>query len=740
MEDNKEDSTLPEPQRRDNTFSGLGVDGLTIDDPTEEHTRQEHVPADNAGAAAVQPGPATTLLSSSSPAASQTNREYTVEAPADEWLVAAHCMLTDMHSLEDYVAKLCNDFLQGKIDASVLAMSHNTAVDLAGQAEAKFLESCPQFEGTLGYLDMMENNARKEKGKKPKMEGLLDLGDQAGKFVYNVARYIMENLHATWLTKESQRIRVEGPDADCQEAHKDVGHLHDVWRETIIMRRFWRIYDPNSVLMPVLDKFSSIVPEIAKEAQYKRTGHVPLHAVFAAQIMINMHRILCDGQTRGLQELRMAANRHKITLNTHLQFANSVYADRMVPGSDEAMQDILEWIQICVFEDNVVFEWQEGDGMNDNKKAASAEDEWQPSKLLAIHPWLCGALRFNLDHRVHDLGLEHWNYYGYVRSWTHIYNALLQEGYVAEKWMDMEKILDMHPSTDFFSGSVPDKRDSYGKQFDLAQGLSSTNFAKNRKATNLALKKSSKFGDSAPICRLHFEHAKLRHKELAVRSPLLEATLSETPRNSPSSLRKNSEVLRRQWKERKPLTPTQLLEFTKLSFMEERDAHRFGYLALQQQCHEFGRKLLEEVYAINEKLEYVEREGFEDDKVDEGIQFTTWFILSSFAEHVEKTHLPIVGAALKILTTMISSHGYDQCNKVQDSYRLEQHLAKQAVPATPAPTQQPPKGITGQKKKLSTPVAHPKETPGEEKKTSTPVAHPKESAQKKMAKGLADLY
>ncbi|KAL8700737.1 MAG: hypothetical protein Q9201_005282 [Fulgogasparrea decipioides] len=730
VEDSRGSRVMSENRRRKVNYSDLEMEGLTMDDPQNDDDGQEKVAVDSsamAKAAPAQPALTETLLPISIPAGSSTNPDYHLQDPANEWHVAVDCLLTELHSIQAYVTDACIAYKEGRLDHITLAMTTNTAVDLAGQAEAKFLESHAESVGILRFLDDFEDEIRKAQGLEPNVEGAVHV-DSVGHFVFSIARRALENFYRSCRHEPPRRSEPRGPLPQCKQAASDLGLLTRMMPEiTFFQMLFPLITRVDASKIPMLDKFSYIVAAISRKARSTQSEHFPLHAILAAQLFIDIHHILGNSKSRGVQELKIAALRHKRTIEHYKQFATSVYGSRAASDS-EAMDGILRTIQ----------DWILGDLIAENKKVvakrAKVSPGWAdptsdlvqltPFELLENHPWLCGTVRFSLEFMAHDLGLSQWQKYSYGGPWAHIYNAASQEGYLAAAWTDMDKIFDMHPSTDIFIGTKPNRRDDYKTQYDMAAGLSAVNLAKDRKAKKIVHNgRVTALGESAPICRLFFEHIESENEILAVRSPLLEATLRAEPSKSPLSLSKASETLRRQWVGAQSLTPTQMLEYIRLSFIEERDQLRFDYIGLHQRCHELGWDLIGEMDKSNEKHWYSDLEWLKRDEIEYGIRNTAWFVLLCFQKDHERSHAPMLQATVNLLDNMIKAKGNTECLKLDIDSQLEARLAEKAMQVAPASTQ-----------------AKSKEQPKEEEKTTTPAAQPEGSIQKRMAKGLAGLY
>ncbi|KAL8690397.1 MAG: hypothetical protein Q9218_004149 [Villophora microphyllina] len=712
-------------------------EGLTVEDPTDYKLETDSGPAESSSTAAAR-GPMPPSTTESEPSLpTVSGPEYTIEHPADEWLTALSCMLQDIHTFQEYIRKLCLDYKHGNVDGGTFSMTANTAVDCVGRMEAQFLESFPHFKGNLDYLDLFEDEARQGQGKAKKVPKSVNT-DDIGQHVFSLARAAIEKWITNYnLTAEVPRTLM-GEVVDVERTRADYIFLIDMLTKMEYLGKLCQADENQGLDVPLLDKLSYIAATLAYDA---RNGDyaIPLHAIFAGQIYLDMHHVLGDKNNTGFQILRIAANKHRQTIKAYQEFTRTTYANRTNPGANIEMERVSGWMTTWVGEDIVrVLATESGEravkkGLVSNIEEAVAIGE--PYDLFRNHPWLCGAIRFSLDCLVNAIGHRQWNYYKYPNPLAHVYNAALQEGFVEEPWLDMEKVLDMHPSRHIFIGTRPKKHDQHGSQYDFAGGISPVTFSKKRRTDRTILRKKSErpaLDIIACASRVLFTYTLPNAEIVDVRFPPLEVILQKEPPKISSAWLEESEKLRQKWLEqRKPLSPIEMMDYCKNRLLGERDALRFNYLGLVQHCHHWGRKLVHLCYHICTDFEYVDAKVLEQvDHVESGCFSSGWLACMSYDHRHQHSNKPVVDAVAKLLIDMIKTAGDKECKALQFTYLMEERLAdKPSIEPTPGPAiakQQPP-GL---------PVSEGK---AEEKGGPAPTAKD-DAAKKRMAKGLASLY
>ena len=108
----------------------------------------------------------------------------------------------------------------------------------------------------------------------------------------------------------------------------------------------------------------------------------------------------------------------------------------------------------------------------------------EPFRLLKRYPLLCGLWSFAMKSHAQEISIKFVNTTGSVILTAHLYNALLAEGVLLQRWPDMESFLSYQNATAFFIGDPPYDPSAYFKHLRLSMGASLVNFARDRRNTN----------------------------------------------------------------------------------------------------------------------------------------------------------------------------------------------------------------------------------------------------------------
>ncbi|KAA6408554.1 MAG: hypothetical protein FRX48_07636 [Lasallia pustulata] len=108
----------------------------------------------------------------------------------------------------------------------------------------------------------------------------------------------------------------------------------------------------------------------------------------------------------------------------------------------------------------------------------------QPNKdsdfIHTHNPLYCGTLAFQLAIDREQAGISLANHHTSIFAVAHLYNALRQLDVLEERWMDMEKIIDLHIKF-LFAGQLPTTPKDFHSRCCLQLGVSAQNFARNQR-------------------------------------------------------------------------------------------------------------------------------------------------------------------------------------------------------------------------------------------------------------------
>ena len=205
----------------------------------------------------------------------------------------------------------------------------------------------------------------------------------------------------------------------------------------------------------------------------------------------------------------------------------------------------------------------------------------RPYFFFSHNPVACGLFQFALLLELQRGGMQDLNGSAYALSMAHLYNAAQTESRLTTNWPDMEKLIDFFGKEDLCIGRPPKTVDHYLPQFLLAKGVSSQQFAKNRRD------KGIKHADDGPR-RLktsefveNFEKllGKTDNTQIDINVDLIETFLHRMAHTQSMNKKKQGHTHER-WERSHTLTPTQLLTLLEQCMEEEEPKLGLDYFVL----------------------------------------------------------------------------------------------------------------------------------------------------------------
>ena len=224
--------------------------------------------------------------------------------------------------------------------------------------------------------------------------------------------------------------------------------------------------------------------------------------------------------------------------------------------------------------------WISKDNFLELRQQQSDKCRGRPQFFFSHNPVVCGLFQFALQLNLQREGIRELNGSAYGMSMAHLYNAAQTEGNLTNNWPDMEKFIGFHGDGELFTGGRPRTVEQYLTQFLLVQGVSSQQFAKDRRH------KGFKYAADGPRRLKTSEFAESFEKLLCKTDPTqtdLNVDLIETllHRMAHSQSKKGKqEVIRQSWEKSHALTPIQLLTLLEKCMLEEEPKLAFNYCAI----------------------------------------------------------------------------------------------------------------------------------------------------------------
>ncbi|KAK7968802.1 hypothetical protein PG988_007875 [Apiospora saccharicola] len=211
----------------------------------------------------------------------------------------------------------------------------------------------------------------------------------------------------------------------------------------------------------------------------RETGVTPIGYAFAVQLYLDIleHQRLTSpgGVDRAYTEMRETIVRIKTSLSR-------------IPVGSKARQNALR----------VVTLW-ENDPIHQARKMLYKEEllsrpQSKPWTFLRHHPMYCGLWVHYMRTKFHTEGNVYSAVPGAVMAVGQLYHAIRQEKSLPEdlKWEDMERFMQWQGHSTFFVGDPPTSPEGYVKNFMLTMGMSTTNWAPNKRTDKLDLTQATR--------------------------------------------------------------------------------------------------------------------------------------------------------------------------------------------------------------------------------------------------------
>ncbi|KAF2494410.1 hypothetical protein BU16DRAFT_589236 [Lophium mytilinum] len=117
---------------------------------------------------------------------------------------------------------------------------------------------------------------------------------------------------------------------------------------------------------------------------------------------------------------------------------------------------------------------------NQSEVPKQAEEAPPPYFLYGNNPILCGVNIYGMQAPLQNLSITRLVLHAHVLSVIHLYNTLIQCGFLEEMWQDLEYVINVHTPLRLFAGSRPTKPEEFSNRAYLVWGVSAAQVAKNR--------------------------------------------------------------------------------------------------------------------------------------------------------------------------------------------------------------------------------------------------------------------
>lgn len=150
---------------------------------------------------------------------------------------------------------------------------------------------------------------------------------------------------------------------------------------------------------------------------------LPMHAIFATQILLDIHHVLREDVSRPFDDLRPTGTRVIATIDEYFKYTRSRRIANWPAQNDKVLRDIQKLAK----------EWTQEDRVGIATVKGVSNVRTRPYHLLKNHPVLCGLLIFRLNILLNDSGINFCNAWGTAVYPAHLYNAARQSADLSEK-------------------------------------------------------------------------------------------------------------------------------------------------------------------------------------------------------------------------------------------------------------------------------------------------------------------
>ncbi|KXT03428.1 hypothetical protein AC578_1554 [Pseudocercospora eumusae] len=504
------------------------------------------------------------------------NAEYELDCIELDEFFKIFIFFKDINDLRENIDGLWQDYRLGKLDLMSAAITTDTALGIIKQMCEEWGQSSQNF---LHWESMV-------KTLKTYINAFGSTTDEFSAWVCAGSAYKLKKFseilnpdtvpsmkpgHFGIYNPKQDRSRLSATERD----QEDVTVLMELLPEFAKMSRL-------KMELPVPDELTM---GLMKMMDACTIGALPMHAIFATEILLDIHHVLREDAERPFKELQAVGKKAIIAVDAWLGNARSCPVTIWPSEND----DILKQVRA------VAQEWTQNDIVAKAcaKMMSMVPRKPRPHFLLKNHPVLSGLLVFQINALLQEAGMNVCTSWGSIICPAHIYNAAKQSADLALAWPDMDYLISVHTPQHIFVGEPPTDAGEYLNRFLLAMGVSASNFARNRRPGGRALPALSEKGPrclktTSPVKDVFGPKYIHRTSEaVPLTMPNLLAMLavaSKAERTSTPSVALRD--LARESIFRKQLTPIELLTIVREGVAAEELHLLFDYFGMHQKGYE----------------------------------------------------------------------------------------------------------------------------------------------------------
>ncbi|KAF3906750.1 hypothetical protein AA313_de0203461 [Arthrobotrys entomopaga] len=537
---------------------------------------------------------------------SKTITRYNIEDEYDEDLpeafFIAYCLFVDLNNLRDFIKETWTEYKDGTLDAMTAAVTTNSAL-IVGQNlinETKSFVKPSDFQGAdnlprtffmVNALLTGRNPEFRQRRTDPFNLEVYSIAD----WTLGTAMVLLESYipviqpkvvsfyrKGNWGVVDSskpydKRSTEEKFDNDREAISDFLGECSFLVRAK---KNLW-----------VEDEVTKAVREVIMSKK------VNMYHAFSTHVLLDVGNILAGKKSAPYDDLRMTVLRAKKNLTSFLEFSSRITCPTWSPTNNTSVRDFLRSIDA---------EFTKDLSIPLRQKASGPGFPHTDFHIFKENPILSGLVMYDLNLKMQELGTAIINGWGTVLPTLYLYNLLDNSPSVPTvEWHDLDEFLKIHDENSIFVGGKPRNLEDSFMKLQLCLGLSPTALAKGGRNKGLAHStQGPRPINATTVLSAAFNTALNTNRQnalsVAVVDKVLEC-LELEPDMTPALVKSPSQattlqVLKRKWKNKKTLTPLQLLTVMRSNLALEERKLLFNYIGIHERCFEFLGKLRDHVH------------------------------------------------------------------------------------------------------------------------------------------------
>jgi hypothetical protein len=527
-----------------------------------------------------------------------TQQKYDIESDHNEIIMSSLFFFRDLKYIRDYLTGLWARYVIDEMDLVTVTVVTNTAIELLHHTIQELMSAISGKHGAPGEQDWIRwvythicpslNMNDLDTREYPVSSATTLQADFTCLPALIIVERFMRNFDPSQpsIKPPSNPYEKTTPRTQKEQFEKDEIYLHRYMADLC-----------NASLLGLDAEFPPSLDDITKAFVFERVAFknkgVPAWLAIALQIQLDIQRLFYYESSKAFEDLQRTAESITGSISHYFRYSRALVGreETFHKDNDPEVLKVVQFISAWLKQDpyNKLIKIRSGGSVDPATKPLLLS----PFFFLRENPLLCGLMSYFLKMGRHIFAIGLSNTYDAIISAAHLYNAArqidLRRGSEPPKWPDMEYILATHSADRLFVGSFPKEPVDFFKRYQLAIGVSPTNFARNKRSDKyLEPKKisSRRLHEKLPIHEI-FEP---RYLTLEQKCDFSDATFDPiikeliTGSSERGNQMDNIKPIADQWLKTRKLTTLQLLQVIQIA-MKREDMHlNYDYFSMHIRC------------------------------------------------------------------------------------------------------------------------------------------------------------